>query len=116
MPGLVLLFLTEATLIVGDPDAGAGAGELVWSLSPLLAIALLTWGQVRVLRRADELERLRQLTAMSVGFGVLVVSLAAVGVLLAADLGDATQLTQLTFAAGVVVWIGTLAALNGRAS
>ena len=116
LPGLIVLVATEVSLILGAPDAGAGAGELVWSLSPLVAIGLLAWGQLRVLRRSDELERLQQLTAMAVGFGVLVVSLAAVGVLLAADLGDATQLTQLTFVAGIVAWIGTLAVLTGRPS
>lgn len=116
LPGLLLLAVTEVSLFVGDPDATAGAGELVWSLSPLAAIGLLAWGQVRVVRRSDEFERIQQLSAMAVGFGVLVVCLAGVGVLLAADLGDATQLTQLTFTAGVVAWIGTLVALNGRSS
>ncbi len=88
LPGLVLLLLTEGTLLVADPDAGSSPGHLAWALSPLLAIGLLAWGQVRVLQRADERERLQHLTAMAVGFGVVIVTLAAVGVLQAADLGD----------------------------
>ena len=47
---------------------------MIWSVSPLLAIALLTWAQVRILRRADERERLTQLGAMAFGFGVVIVA------------------------------------------
>lgn len=108
LPGLVTLLVTQGTLLVADPEAASSGWHLVWSLSPLLAIALLARGQVRILRRSDELERLKQLTAMSFGFGVFAVLLASVGVLQGADIGDAVQQTQITFIAGIVVWVAAL--------
>lgn len=108
LPGLVVLVVTQGTLLVADPDATSSGWHLVWSLSPLLGIGLLTWGQVRILRRSDERERLKQLTAMSFGFGVFAVTLATVGVLQGADIGNAAQQTQVTFIAGIVAWVAAL--------
>ena len=108
LPGLVALLVTEGSLLVADPDATSSGWHLAWSLSPLLAIALLAWGQVQILRRSDEMERLKQLTAMSFGFGVFAVLLATAGVLQGADIGNAAQQTQITFIAGIVAWVAAL--------
>jgi len=109
LPGLVVLVLTEGSLIVADPDASSSPWALAWSLSPLIAVGLLVWGQLRILRRSDERERLVQLGAMAVGFGTFAVLLAASGVLQAADIGDPAQQSQITFAAGILAWVGATA-------
>ncbi|MFZ4519883.1 MAG: hypothetical protein ACOYOP_15950 [Microthrixaceae bacterium] len=116
LPGLVLLLVTEASLLVADPEASAGGWTMAWSLSPLVAVGLLVWGQVRILQRADERERSVQLAAMAVGFGVLATLLASVGVLRGAGVGDATQQLQLTFIAGIGAWIAALEVGRRRAS
>jgi hypothetical protein len=108
IPGLVALVVAEATLIAADPDATSSGWHLVWSLSPLIGIGMLAWGQVRILRRSDEWERLGQLSAMSIGFGVFAVLLAGVGVLQAAGIGDVVQLMQITFFAGIAAWVAAL--------
>lgn len=113
-PGLVALLITEGTLLIADPEATSSGWHLAWSLSPLLAIAMLAWGQTRVLRRADERERLQQLTAMAIGFGVFAVLLAAAGVLQSADIGNAVQQTQVVFIAGIVTWVAALGILARR--
>lgn len=115
-PGLVALLLTEGSLVLADPDASASVGNLVWSLSPLVAIGLLVGGQLRILGRCDERERVEQLTAMSVGFGAFAVLLAGAGVLQSADIGDAAQLTQITFIVGILAWVAALGILQRRAS
>ena len=104
LPAMLVLVLSEGSLLVADPDARSSAWHLVWSLTPLLGIALLAWGQFRALRRADEWERLQQLRAMAVGFGVMTVLLAGVGVLQAAELGDVGQQVQITLGAGILSW------------
>ena len=111
LPGLVALLITQGSLLVADPDPTSSGWHLAWSLTPLIAIALLAGGQVRVLRRSDELERFKQLTAMSFGFGVFAVLLASVGVLQGAGIGDAVQQTQITFIAGIVAWAAASALL-----
>jgi hypothetical protein len=116
LPGLVALLVTEGSLVIADPDASSSGWHLAWSLSPLVAIALLAWGQFRVLRRADERERLQQLTAMAVGFGVFSVLLAVAGVLQAADVGDAQQQMQVTFIVGIVSWVAALEIPRRRTS
>lgn len=108
IPGLAALVIAEGSLIVADPDATSSGWHMLWALSPLVGIALLAWGQLRVLRRSDEWERLKQLTAMSIGFGVLAVLLAVVGVLQAASIGDVARLVQVTFFVGIAAWVGAL--------
>jgi len=53
---------------------------------------------------------------MAVGFGVLIVALAVVGVLQGADIGDPRQQTQLSFVAGVLAWVASLGGLTVRSS
>ena len=116
IPGLVALLVTQGTLITFNPDATWSAWNLAWALSPLIAIALLVWGQVRILRRSDERERLAQLAAMAFGFGVFAVSLAVVGVLQGAGIGDPVQHTQITFTVGILAWVAALEVDRRRAS
>ena len=103
--GLTVLVASELSLIALDPDASAGPLQLAWALSPLVGIGLLVWAQVRILRRSDERERADELSAMAIGFAVVIVALAAVGVLQAAGIGDARQQLQMTTGVGIVAWI-----------
>lgn len=115
-PGLAALLITQGTLLIADPEATSSGWHLAWSLSPLVAIAMLAWGQIRVLRRADERERLQQLSAMAIGFGVFAVLLAGAAVLQSADIGDAVQQTQVIFIAGIVAWITAMGVPMRRSS
>jgi hypothetical protein len=112
--GVVVLIVSEMSLIVSDPDASAGPWHLAWALSPLVGIGLLVWAQVRILGRADELERADEMFAMATGFGVVIAALAAVGVLQAAEVGDARQQMQITTGLGITAWI-VVALLRRRA-
>jgi hypothetical protein len=104
-PGLAVLIGSEASLIAGSPDTSAGVWHLAWALSPLVGIGLLIWAQIRLLGRSDERERAVELSAMAVGFGVVITALAAVGVLQAAEIGDARQQLQITTGMGIGTWI-----------
>ncbi len=55
--------------------------------------------------RADELQRLVQLKAMAIGFGVMSILLLGVGLLHAAEIGDLAQQTQIALIVGVLAWI-----------
>ena len=113
-PAVALLLVTQGSLIWFDPPRPSNLAEIAWALSPLAAIAWLVWGQIRAVRRADELQRIQQLQAFSIGFAVLVVMLASIGVLQAAEIGDMAQQTQIALIAGVVAWVGTSAVLSAR--
>ena len=54
IPCVVLLVVTQGSLILLDPDGGASAANLLWSLLPLVPAAWLVWAQVRSIRRADD--------------------------------------------------------------
>src|SRR4051794_13289253 len=101
LPALVALVVTELALDIIDPQGSARA----WNLVPLVPALWLVWSQVRALRRADELQRVQMLEAMAVGFGAMVVLALVGGLLEAADLGDPRQSLQVTFIAGVVIWV-----------
>lgn len=105
VPGMVLLVASQASLIASDPDASASGWHLAWTLSPLVGIGLLVWAQFRMLGRADERERVVELSAMAVGFGVLITALAALGVLQAADIGDVRQQLQIVTMLGIAAWV-----------
>ncbi len=103
--GLVVLVVSEMTLLALDPDASASPLHLAWVLSPLLGIGLLVWAQARILGRCDERERADELSAMAIGFAVVMPALGAVGVLQAAEIGDVRQQLQLTTGLGIAAWI-----------
>ncbi|HSJ34360.1 MAG TPA: hypothetical protein VLB85_04845 [Acidimicrobiia bacterium] len=102
-----MLIISQVSLIALNPDGSAGGWELAWALSPLIGIGLLVWAQIRILGRADERERADELAAMSVGFGVVITALAAVGVLQAAGIGDVRQQIQVTTVLGIISWVVT---------
>ena len=102
---MVLLVASQASLIAFDPDASASAWHLAWALSPLVGIGLLVWAQFRMLGRSDERERVVELSAMAVGFGVVITALAALGVLQAADIGDVHQQLQIVTMLGIAAWV-----------
>jgi hypothetical protein len=115
VPGLVALVVLQGSLVIIDPDGGASAANLVWSLLPLLPVAWLVWAQVRSLHRADEYQRMLQLEAMAIGFGVVVVLGMVGGLLDGADVGDPRQSLQITVIAGILSWVAALVILMRRA-
>ncbi|MFN0089502.1 MAG: hypothetical protein ACKVWR_04405 [Acidimicrobiales bacterium] len=113
-PAVALLVVTQGSLIWLDPSRPTNPAEIVWALSPLAAISWLVWGQIRAVGRADELQRLQQLQALSIGFAVLIVLLTAIGLLHAAEIGEIAQQTQIALIAGVLAWVGASAVLSAR--
>lgn len=116
LPGLAVLIVSELSLIALSPDPSAGTWHLIWALSPMVGIGLLVLAQIRILGRSDERERAEELTAMAIGFGVVIAALAAVGVLQAAGIGDSRQQLQITTGLGIAAWIVALLLLKRRAS
>ena len=114
-PGLAVLVVSQLSLIVLDPDASDGGLPLAWALSPLLGIGLLVWAQVRMVRRSDERERAIELSAMAVGFGVVITALAVLGILQGAEIGDVRQQLQITTFLGIAAWVAALQLLKHRA-
>jgi hypothetical protein len=114
-PALVTLLAVQASLVLLDPDGGANAWNLVWSLLPLLPAVWLVRAQRRSLRRADEYQRIVALEAMAIGFGTVIVLSLAGGLLDAAGIGDPRQSLQVTFILGILAWIGALAINTWRA-
>lgn len=113
-PAVALLVVTQGSLIWLDPSRPSNLAEMAWALSPLAPIAWLVWGQIRAIRRADEFQRVQHLQALSIGFAVLVVILAGVGLLHAAEIGDLAQQTQVALVAGILAWVGALAVISAR--
>lgn len=111
-PGFLAILLTQGTLVVLNPQGRADAWHVLWALSPLAPAMWLIWAQLRSLRRADEFQRIVQLEAMAIGFGTAITLALAGGLLDAADLADARQSLQITFLAGVMAWIGSLAVMS----
>jgi tellurite resistance protein TehA-like permease len=116
VPGVIVLVVSQTSLIAGDPDASAGGWHLAWALSPLIGIGLLLWAQVRMLGRSDERERAIEFAAMAIAFGVVITALAALGVLQAAQIGDIRQLTQITTVLGIAAWVVASGLLKRRVS
>jgi hypothetical protein len=56
------------------------------------------------------------MTAMAIGFGVVITALAAVGVLQGAELGDSRQQIQVTTALGIVAWVLASLTIRRRAA
>ena len=116
LPGLAVLIFSEASLIAQSPDASASVWHLAWALSPLVGIGLLVRAQMRIFRRSDERERAQDLAAMAIGFGVVMGSLAVVGVLQAAGIGGVRQQLQITTGLGIAAWVCGSMLLKRRAS
>ena len=114
-PAVTFLVAAQGSLVLLDPDGGASARNLVWSLLPLLPACWLCWALLRNLRRADEFQRVLQLQAMAIGFGACVLLSLASGLLDAAGIGTASQGLQITFIGGVLAWLGAQGFLSWRA-
>jgi hypothetical protein len=115
LPAIVVLVVAQGSLILLDPDGGASAWNLTWSLLPLAPALWLVWAQMRSLRRADEYQRIMQLEAMAIGFGAAIVLSLAGGLLDAAGIGDPRQSLQVTFIVGTLAWVAALAIKTQRA-
>ena len=115
LPAVTLLVAVQASLVIVDPDAGASAWNLAWSLLPIAPALWLVRAQLRSLRRADEYQRVVQLEAMAVGFATVIVLALVGGLLDAAGIGDPRQSLQITFIAGTLAWVGA-GAVKARAA
>lgn len=104
-----LIALAVISLIQEFELFGSGhAWQPFWSLINLVPALWIVRAVVRALRRADEYQRRRQLEAMAIGFGVMMMAIFTVGLLQAAGLGDLRQLVQISFIGSTLVWVGTL--------
>jgi hypothetical protein len=101
---LVVLSLIQELGLFGSD----GTWKLFWSLLNLAPALWVVRAVVRGLRRADEFQRRRQLEAMAIGFGVMMMAIFTVGLLQAAGVGDLRQLVQVSFGGSTLVWVGTL--------
>lgn len=104
-PPIVLLLLTQGSLLVLDPDGTASTWQAAWSLLPLVPGLWLAWAQARVLRRADEYQRGKELEALALGFAVVIVLAMAGGLLEAGGLGDPRQSLQAVTVGGLLTWV-----------
>lgn len=102
--GLGLLSLISEFGLFGSE----GSWKLFWSLLNLAPALWIVRAVVRSLGRADEYQRRRQLEAMAIGFGVLIVAIHTIGLLQAAGVGDLRQLVQISFVGSIIIWIGAL--------
>lgn len=111
---MIALLVTQGSLILVDPDGGASALNLFWSLLPLVPAAWLIWVVRRSLGRADEYQRVVQLEALAIGFATVMMVVFAGGLLDAAGIGDARQSLQVAFVVGIVTWFTALAVKTRR--
>ncbi|MFD3466669.1 hypothetical protein ACFWWM_09945 [Streptomyces sp. NPDC058682] len=86
----------------------ADAWKLFWSLLNLAPGLWIVRAVIRSLRRADEYQRRRQLEALAIGFGVLLMSIFTIGLLQTAGVGDLRQLVQISFLGSILIWIAAL--------
>jgi hypothetical protein len=107
LPALIALIVLDLIQELGL-FGSEGTWKLVWSLLNLAPALWIVRAVVRGLRRADEYQRRRQLEAMAIGFGVMMMAIFTVGLLHAAGVGDPTQLVQISFIGSTLVWVGTL--------
>ncbi len=112
--GFVVLALAAVAMFVFD-DPGLNAGTAIWAGLMLVGTGLYVWAEVRILRRADEYQRLLQLQAYAVGFAVVVLLLQAASLLAAAELMDPRQGMQISFIGGLLAWAGVRAVKAGKA-
>lgn len=109
LPALVVLLVTQGSLVLLDPDGSGGGWATAWAMSPMVPAIWLVWAQVRALGRADEYQRTLQLEALAVGFGATLL-LALIGnLLVGAGVGSAAASLQATFTGGTLAWLGALA-------
>jgi hypothetical protein len=88
--------------------------KLFWSLLNVIPALLIVRVVVRNLRRADEYQRVAQLEALAIGFGVMMMAVFTIGLLQAGGVGNLRQLVQISFAASMLIWIGALVFKRAR--
>jgi hypothetical protein len=115
LPGVVVLTALQGSLVLVNPRGTENAWNVAWSLLPMVPALWLVWAQLRSLRRADEYQRVVQLEAMATGFATVMVLSLAGGILDAGGIGDPRQSLQVTFIAGTLTWLATLAVKTARA-
>jgi len=115
IPAIVALLVVHGSLSFLDPQKEMAGWYVLWSFSPLAPALWLGWAQLRSLRRADELQRVVQLEAMAIGFGVVILLSLIGGLLDAARMGDPRQSLQVTFIVGVLAWSGSSFIMKMRA-
>lgn len=113
IPVGVVAVAAVVALTVSDP--GDSSGPLLWGVPMLALFALLTWVELRDLRRADEYQRTLLLEALALGFAVVLALLLVGGVVSSAGVGDARQWMQISFLGGGVTW-GVAKAVKTRQS
>lgn len=109
LPAVVLLGLLAVISEFGWFGANSSL-RLLWSLLNLIPALLIVRAVVRSVSRADEYQSRRQLRALAVGFGVMMMAIFTAGLLQAADVGDLRQLVQISFIGSIVVWVAVLVA------
>jgi hypothetical protein len=107
LPALVVLVLLSLIVQLGLFGSD-GSAKLIWSLLNLVPALWIVRAVVRSLRRADEYQARRQLEAMAIGFGVLMMAIFTVGLVEAAGVGDLRQLVQISFIGSTLIWVATL--------
>jgi hypothetical protein len=88
--------------------------KLFWSLLNVVPGLLIVRVVVRNLRRADEYQKVAQLEALAIGFGVMMLATFTIGLLQAGEVGDLRQLVQISFVASMLIWIAALMYKRGR--
>jgi hypothetical protein len=88
--------------------------KLFWSLLNVIPALLIVRVVVRNLRRADEYQRVAQLEALAIGFGVMMMAVFTIGLLQAGGVGNLRQLVQVSFVASMLIWIGALVFKRAR--
>jgi hypothetical protein len=114
LPAVVALVVVQSSLLMLDPDGGASAWNVVWSMLPMGPAVWFVWAQVRALRRADEYQRLVQLEALAIGFATVILLSMAGGLLDGAGIGDPAQSLQVTFIGGTLAWVVASAVVGRR--
>ncbi|GGK09431.1 hypothetical protein GCM10010123_44140 [Pilimelia anulata] len=100
---VLLAVIAEAGLFGAD-----GRWRVPWSLANLLPAAWIVRALVRTVRRADEYQRRAWLTALSVGFGVVMTGVYVAGLLDAAGVGELRQSVLVAWIGGLLAWMVTL--------
>jgi hypothetical protein len=114
LPAVIVLVLLSLIAELGLFGSD-GSWKLFWSLLNLAPGLWIVRAVIRSLRRADEYQRRRQLEALAIGFGVLIMAIYTVGLLQAARVGDLRQLVQISFIGSILIWIAALLFKTPRA-
>jgi hypothetical protein len=108
-PAVVALVVSELVVASLDLDVDEHPWHVAVALLPVIPAIWLIWVQWRVIRRADEFQRIAHLEALGIGFAVAMLAALTGGLLDAADVGSSSQWLQITFIGGILAWIAAMA-------